>query len=84
MNALRKWAFGLTILGMLFCVGLNQGYLSDPGKLQELLIETGLWEPFQFIVLQIFQTVIPIIPRAIGVEVWRVFCVTLWDFAGAF
>lgn len=82
MNASQKWMSTLTIAGTIACVIFlvflgTQGYLLDPQKLQFLLSKSGLAAPFLFLALQIFQTVIPVIPggitSAIGVEcIW--FC----------
>ena len=56
-----------TILGTLFLIGLifyflSQGYFTDSTKLQALLNQTGIFAPLLFILLQIFQVIIPIIP----------------------
>ena len=53
-----------TILGTLFLIGLilyflSQGYFTDSTKLQALLNQTGIFAPLLFILLQIFQVIIP-------------------------
>lgn len=70
MNASQKWISTLTIAGTIACVMFlvflgTQGYLLDPQKLQFLLSKSGLAAPFLFLALQIFQTVIPVIPGGI-------------------
>lgn len=70
MNTSQKWISTLTIAGTIACVIFlvflgTQGYLLDPQKLQFLLSKSGLAAPFLFLALQIFQTVIPVIPGGI-------------------
>ena len=70
MNASQKWISTLTIAGTIACVMFlvflgTQGYLLDPQKLQFLLSKSGFAAPFLFMTLQIFQTVIPVIPGGI-------------------
>lgn len=63
-----KWA---TIIGtillcfLVFYLGQNH-YLSDPEKMQILLIDMGMMAPIVFIVIQIIQVIIPIIPGGVS------------------
>lgn len=65
-----------TRLGCILLAGMciyffSQGYFTNPQKLQYILSKAGILAPLLFILLQIFQVVIPIIPggasSAIGV-----------------
>ena len=54
--------FGL-ILMILICVYFfSQGYFTNPQLLQATLSKTGILAPLLFILLQIIQVIIPIIP----------------------
>lgn len=72
----KKWITFLTIVTTGFCLWFfvflfQEGYLLDTSKLQTLLVHSGALAPVLFVGLQIFQTVIPVIPggvtSAIGV-----------------
>ena len=76
MTDSRKWITFLTIIMTGICLWFfvflfQEGYLLDPSKLQTLLVHSGALAPVLFVGLQIFQTVIPVIPggvtSAIGV-----------------
>lgn len=43
-----------------------QGYFQDPASLQTLMSRTGLFAPLLFILIQIIQVVIPIIPGGLS------------------
>lgn len=63
-----KWA---TIIGtVLLCFGVfylgQNHYLTDPEKMQILLMETGMLAPVIFMVIQIIQVIIPVIPGGIS------------------
>lgn len=74
-----------TILGMLFLIGLilyflSQGYFTDSTKLQALLNQTGIFAPLLFILLQIFQVIIPIIPGGASSALGIVAFGPIWGF----
>lgn len=74
-----------TILGTLFLIGLilyflSQGYFTDSTKLQALLNQTGIFAPLLFILLQIFQVIIPIIPGGAGSALGIVAFGPIWGF----
>lgn len=74
-----------TILGTLFLIGLilyflSQGYFTDSTKLQALLNQTGIFAPFLFILLQIFQVIIPIIPGGASSALGIVAFGPIWGF----
>lgn len=80
-----------TILGTLFLIGLilyflSQGYFTDSTKLQALLNQTGIFAPLLFILLQIFQVIIPIIPcgasSALGIVVFGPIWGFVYNYAG--
>lgn len=57
---------GTILLGFLIIYFFNQGYFTDPYRLQEVLKHTGFLAPFIFILLQIFQVIVPIIPGGVS------------------
>ena len=74
-----------TILGTLFLIGLifyflSQGYFTDSTKLQVLLNQTGIFAPLLFILLQIFQVIIPIIPGGASSALGIVAFGPIWGF----
>ena len=74
-----------TILGTLFLIGLifyflSQGYFTDSTKLQTLLNQTGIFAPLLFILLQIFQVIIPIIPGGASSALGIVAFGPIWGF----
>lgn len=80
-----------TILGTLFLIGLilyflSQGYFTDSTKLQALLNQTGIFAPLLFILLQIFQVIIPIIPgeasSALGIVAFGPIWGFVYNYAG--
>lgn len=80
-----------TILGTLFLIGLilyflSQGYFTDSTKLQALLNQTGIFAPLLFILLQIFQVIIPIIPggasSALGIVAFGPIVGFVYNYAG--
>lgn len=80
-----------TILGTLFLIGLilyflSQGYFTDSTKLQALLNQTGIFAPLLFILLQIFQVIIPIIPggasSALGIVAFGPIGGFVYNYAG--
>lgn len=74
-----------TILGTLFLIGLilyflSQGYFTNSTKLQALLNQTGIFAPLLFILLQIFQVIIPIIPGGASSALGIVAFGPIWGF----
>lgn len=63
-----KW---VTIIGtVLLCCGIfylgQNHYLTDPEKMQMLLMKTGMLAPVVFMVIQIIQVIIPVIPGGVS------------------
>lgn len=80
-----------TYIGTALLVGLlvwfwSQGYFSNPQALQMLLRQAGFIGPLLFIVLQIVQVIIPIIPggltSAIGVMAFGPFWGFIYNYSG--
>lgn len=74
-----------TILGTVCLIGLilyflSQGYFTDSTKLQALLNQTGIFAPLLFILLQIFQVIVPIIPGGASSALGVVAFGPLWGF----
>ena len=70
-----------TILGtLLILYFLSQGYFTDSTKLQALLNQTGIFAPLLFILLQIFQVIIPIIPGGASSALGIVAFGPIWGF----
>lgn len=91
MDDTKKIAQYLTILTTIALFGLlfyffNQGYFSDPDKLQKILAQTGFFAPVLFILLQIFQVIVPIIPggvsSALGVIAFGPIFGFIYNYAG--
>ncbi|MDY3052755.1 MAG: TVP38/TMEM64 family protein [Ndongobacter sp.] len=89
----RKILSITTILGIIvfLLLGLwafHEGYLTDRGKLQALLERAGSWAPLLFILLQIVQCIIPIIPGGvtlvIGVVVFGPWMGFVYNYIGIF
>lgn len=77
-----------TLIGILllfYC--FNQGYFSDPEKLQILLNKSGILAPILFIGLQIFQAVFPLIPgglsTSLGVVAFGPIAGFIYNYIGA-
>lgn len=64
---IMNWVTGIgLILTALLCIyAWRAGYFTDKEKLTALLNRAGLWGPFLFILLQVIQCVIPIIPGGV-------------------
>lgn len=80
-----------TYIGTALLVGLlvwfwSQGYFSNPQALQMLFRQAGFIGPLLFIVLQIVQVIIPIIPggltSAIGVMAFGPFWGFIYNYSG--
>lgn len=80
-----------TYIGTALLIGVlvwfwSQGYFSNPQTLQLLLRQAGLVGPFLFILLQIVQVIIPIIPggvtSAIGVMAFGPFWGFVYNYTG--
>lgn len=57
---------GLILILLAAIYGFRAGYFSDRDKMQALLEGAGVWGPLIFILIQIIQCVIPIIPGGIA------------------
>lgn len=79
------------ILGVIITViagwwAYTQGLLTDQEKMENFMRPFGLWGILIFILIQITQTVIPIIPGAItsiaGVAMYGIWWGTIWNYIG--
>lgn len=71
---MRSMVSFLTVAGMIAMIALalyafKRGIFSDPEIMKAMLQKAGIWGPLLFILLQIVQCVIPIIPGGITVFV---------------
>lgn len=87
----RKIINVATLIGIVFVIiaaiiGIKEGYFTDQDKLQALLQSAGFLGPLVFIIIQIVQCVIPIIPGGItlliGVLVFGPFWGFVYNYVG--
>lgn len=87
----RYFYTGVTLVGLILLVymtyyGFKNQIFTDRDKLNELLLRTGSWGVLVFILMQILQTVIAIIPGAltsiVGVAVYGYFWGSVLNFIG--
>ena len=81
----------LSIVGILLCIAFvwwshSNGLLTDQAKMKQWIESFGLFGPIIFILIQILQTVIPIIPGALtvvgGVVIFGYFWGSILNFTG--
>lgn len=91
LSKTRKWMNLATIVGIIgviaICIwGAMNGYFTDREKLKALIDSAGLWGPGLFILLQIVQCVIPIIPGGVtsvmGVVIFGPWFGFLYNYMG--
>ena len=58
-------AVSLIVIVILTIYGVRTGILTDREKLEMLVKESGIWGPLLFVLIQMVQVVIPIIPGGI-------------------
>ncbi|MDR0417300.1 MAG: TVP38/TMEM64 family protein [Propionibacteriaceae bacterium] len=59
-------AAGLVATGCLCVWGYRRGVFTSPDALADILAQAGFWAPLLFVLFQIVQVVIPIIPGALS------------------
>ena len=71
---------------MLTIYGMKTGILTDRDKLEMLVKESGIWGPLLFILIQMIQVVVPIIPGGItcgvGVVIFGAWYGLLYNYLG--
>lgn len=68
---IKKWTHTLTALviisiGIFIYYGVENHLFSDIGSLKQFINNGGIWGPLIFVIIQIIQVVIPIIPGGIS------------------
>lgn len=93
-SRLRLFRLWLNILSwlllILICIGTfylySKGYLTDSQKLKPFIQEAGIWGPVLFVLLQIIQVAIPILPGGVttlaGVLIFGPFWGFIWNYVG--
>ncbi|MBM7636074.1 TVP38/TMEM64 family protein [Streptococcus saliviloxodontae] len=80
-----SWIVFLIILVIMFYL-YSQGYITDKQKLQAIIKSAGVWGPLLFVLFQIFQVIVPILPggvsSAIGVVIFGTGWGFLWNYIG--
>ncbi|MEA4892381.1 MAG: TVP38/TMEM64 family protein [Peptococcaceae bacterium] len=57
---------GLVLTGLLCVYGVASGLFFDKEKLARFLLGAGYWGPLVFILIQILQVIVPVIPGGVG------------------
>ncbi|MGX7108072.1 TVP38/TMEM64 family protein [Facklamia miroungae] len=81
----QKWMHFLNILGLIVTFllvvwGFQAGVFTDEQKMLDLIKKLGFWGPFVFIIIQIAQTIIPVMPGAITIPIGILAFGPLWGF----
>lgn len=76
----------LSVIVVLTIYGVKTGLLTDRDKLEMLVKESGIWGPLLFILIQMVQVVLPIIPGGItcgaGVVIFGAWHGLLYNYIG--
>ncbi|MFC3931394.1 TVP38/TMEM64 family protein [Streptococcus dentapri] len=72
--------FGIILTIILAIILYQTGYLTDINKLNKLISGMGLWGGFFFVLIQIIQVVIPIIPGGISTAAGVILFGGFWGF----
>lgn len=72
--------FGIIATVVLFVVAKRSGLLTDASKMEEFLRSTEPFSPIVFFIIQIFQTIIPIMPGAITIPAGAIIFGDFWGF----
>lgn len=79
-------AVSLIVIVILTIYGVKTGILTDREKLEMLVKESGIWGPLLFVLIQMVQVVIPIIPGGItcgvGVVIFGAWYGLLYNYIG--
>lgn len=79
-------AVSLIVIVILTIYGVRTGILTDREKLEMLVKESGIWGPLLFVLIQMVQVVIPIIPGGItcgvGVVIFGAWYGLLYNYIG--
>lgn len=79
-------AVSLIVIVILTIYGVRTGILTDREKLEMLVKESGIWGPLLFVLIQMIQVVIPIIPGGItcgvGVVIFGAWYGLLYNYIG--
>lgn len=84
-NADKFLMTALSSISLIFCIvlglyGYTKGYFSSIKSLQELVASAGILGPVLFILAQIIQVVVPIIPGGLGCLAGVILFGPLWGF----
>ena len=76
----------LSVIVVLTIYGVQTGLLTDRDKLEMLVKKSGIWGPVLFIIIQMVQVVLPIIPGGItcgaGVVIFGAWHGLLYNYIG--
>ncbi|MGF3073400.1 TVP38/TMEM64 family protein [Facklamia sp. P12945] len=81
----RKWMHFLNILGLIVTLilvmwGIQAGVFTDERKMLVMIKGFGFWAPLIFIIIQIAQTIIPVMPGAITIPIGILAFGPFWGF----
>lgn len=81
----QKWIHFFNIVGIIITVlmviyGFKTGLFMDEKKMLTFITALGLWGPLVFIIIQIAQTIIPVMPGAITIPIGILAFGPVWGF----
>lgn len=88
---IKRWTHFITAIiiismGLLLYYGLENNLFSDMNSLKQFIAEGGIWGPLIFVLIQIIQVVIPIIPGGVscaaGVVLFGPWAGLLYNYVG--
>lgn len=71
---------GLIITAWMVIWGIQKGLFTDQDKMLKLITDLGVWGPLVFIIIQIAQTIIPVMPGAITIPIGIMAFGPVWGF----
>lgn len=78
--------FCMSALLVFAIYGIREGLFTDRSKMEELVKQSGIWGPLLFVLIQVVQVVIPIIPGgiscAVGVLLFGAWKGLLYNYIG--
>ncbi len=88
---IKRWTHFITVIviismGLFLYYGLENNLFSDMESLKQFIAEGGIWGPLIFVLIQIIQVVIPIIPGGVscaaGVVLFGPWAGLLYNYVG--
>ncbi|MDY5842124.1 MAG: glycosyltransferase [Peptoniphilaceae bacterium] len=85
VKRIRRWVsigsvLSIVIMVVLGVLAFQHGYFTDPEKMRALIERSGIWGPLIFMLLQVFQCLIPIIPGGVTLVLGVAIFGPVWGF----